>query len=184
MSVFESNFKLNELLTSIKLKKQYINRLQNQIIKLNNIKIKNVKDLTPKLKYVTSIKKRESYIVKYVVSITFTKSNTLLHVTDFSGKLELFLSAGLLNYQGKNKKNRNSVLRDFFRVLYEKGRFLRGQPIALHSKNVGSFRFRILKALKKKFLVLAVKNFNSYPYNGCRAKKTRRKKIRRKVTLI
>lgn len=181
MSVFEPNLKLNELLTSIKLKKQYINRLQNQIIKLN--KTKNVKDLTPKLKYFSLLEKRESYIVKYVVSITFTRSNTLLHVTDFSGKLKLFLSAGLINYQGKNKKNRNSVLRDFFRILTEKARFFKGQSIALHLKNVSSFRFRILKTLKKFFLVLAVKNFNSYPYNGCRVKKTRRKKIRKKVIL-
>lgn len=181
MSVFESNLKLNELLINIKLKKQYINHLQNQIIKLNKTKIKNVKDFIPKLKYAFPLKKRESYIVKYIVSIAFTKSNTLLHVSDFSGKLKLFLSAGSTHYKGKNKKNRNSVLRDFFRILSEKGRFLKRQPIALHFKNVSSFRFRILKALKKKFLVLSVKNFNSYPYNGCRVKKIRRKKIRKKV---
>lgn len=174
MSVFESNLKLNELLINIKLKKQYINRLQNQIVKLK------IKTLPPKLKNFSLIKKKESYLIKYVVSITFTKSNTLLHVSDFSGKLKLFLSAGSINYLGKNKKNRNSVLRDFFRILAEKGRFLKNQPIALHFKNVGSFKFKILKALKKKFLVLIVKNFNSYPYNGCRVKKIRRKKIRKK----
>jgi ribosomal protein S11 len=174
MSVLQSNLKLNQLLINIKLKKQYINKLQNQLVR---IKIKN---LLPKLKNFSLIKKKKSYLIKHVVSFTFTKSNTLLHVSDFSGKLKLFLSAGSITYLGEKKKNRDSVLRAFFRVLLEKGRFLKGQPIALHFKNVGTFKFKILKALKKKFLVLVVKNFNSYPYNGCRIKKIRRKKIRKK----
>lgn len=180
MSVIDSNLKLNKLLINIKLKKKYINCLENKITKLNKVKSNSFKSLIFNSKKANSAKfASKHFIVKYIISIAFTKSNTLLHVTDFSGNLKFFLSEGRLHSQ--EKVNRNQILRSFFRILNFKGRFLKNQPVALHLKNVDTFKLRIIRILRKRFLIVSIKSFNSYPYNGCRLKKIRRKKIRKKT---
>jgi ribosomal protein S11 len=168
------NYKLNNFFFNIKLKKQYISKLKNKILKLNNIKNKENKVITIK-----SLKSKEIYLIKYVIDITFSKTNTLLHVTDCFGNLKFYVSAGKLQYFGKNKKSRN-VLQDFYKILVSKLDYLNNQPIALHLKNVNSSKVWIIKKLKKKLFIKSVKIFNSYPYNGCRKKKLRRKKFRTK----
>jgi len=116
-------------------------------------------------------------LIKYIIDVTFSRTNTFVHVMDFSGQLKFFCSAGTLNYKGKSKKARYSVFRDIYRVLVSKLRFLKGQPVALHLKNVSFAKFWIIKLLKKKFYIKVVRNFITYPYNGCRKRKMRRKKF-------
>ena len=180
----QNSLNLNKFFSDIKLKKQYIKKLKNKYDLLNNFK-KNHKNLSlsvfSKSCYKNSVK--ESFLVTYIIDITFSRTNTLLHVMDFSGNLKFFCSAGLLKYKGKSKKKaRYLIFRDMFRVLNSKLKFLKSQPLALHLKNVGSAKFWIVnKFLKKKLFVKIVKNYDLYPHNGCRRKKVRRKKIRIKL---
>lgn len=167
--------KLNIFFQNILLKKQYILKLKNKVNYLNNIK--NSSDIWYNQNQKSA---KEHYLVKYIIDITFSKTNTLLHVTDFSGNLKFFCSAGSFNYNGRIKKSRRSILKDFYKTLVLKLQFLKSQPIALHLKNVRSEKFWIFKHLKKKFFVKTIKVFNTYSYNGCRKKKIRRKKIRTK----
>lgn len=168
------NYKLNEFFQNILLKKQYINKLKNKIIDFNNIKKhKNTHNLVE-----TNFVQKEDYLVKYIIDVTYSRANTLLTVTDFLGTLKFFCSAGNLQYGGKKKKIRRLVFRDFYKILVSKLKFLRNQPIALHLKNVDSDKFWVLKRLKKKFFIKIVKTYSTYPYNGCRKKKIRRKKFR------
>ena len=113
--------------------------------------------------------------------ISFSRSNTLLHVMNSSGILKFFCSAGNLSYKGNSKKARALVLKSMINLLVRKLKFLRYKPIALHLKNVRFMRFWIVKRFKKKFTIRIVKNFNSYPYNGCRKRKVRRKKFIKKI---
>lgn len=169
------NYKLNNFFYNIKLKKQYINKLRSEIINLNLTK--NKEDIYP------SIKKpilKKDYLIKYIIDITFSRTNTLLHVMDFSGNLKFYSSAGKVQYTGKRKKARRLVIRDLYKIIVSKLYYLNNQPIALHLKNVGPARGWIIKLLKKKFFIKLVKVFNTYPYNGCRKKKLRRKKFRTK----
>lgn len=168
--------KLNIFFQNILLKKQYISKLKNKINYLN--KSKNINNVGVNQQINTRIK--HNYLVKYIIDITFSRTNTLLHVTDFAGTLKVFYSAGRLNFNGRNKKSRRAVLKDFYRMLVLKLQFLKNQPIALHLKNVRSEKFWIFKRLKKKFFIKTIKVFNNYAYNGCRKKKIRRKKIRTK----
>jgi ribosomal protein S11 len=169
---------LNNILNNINVKKQYIKKLQNKVFLLNDSKEKNYKNLSLMLKNKSDVS--EKSIIKYIISISFSRTNTLLHVTDAYGTLKFFCSSGYIQYKGKSKKSRFVIFRDLYRILVSKLKFLKGQPVAVHLKNVGSLKFLVLRRLKKKFFVQIIRNFNVYPHNGCRKKKMRRKKFKKR----
>nr|WAK85029.1 ribosomal protein S11 [Amicula sp. isolate GU52X-4 cfCalB7] len=173
------NINLNKFLYNITLKKQYIKKLNNIIFSLNNVKEKNYKNLNFLLVSNKKLIQSEN-LVTYIIDIMFTKTNTLLTISDSSGNLKFSYSAGLFNITGKSKAKRYLVLNNFLKNLESKLKFLKLKPLALHLKNVYFNRFWIIKKLKKKKFIKIVKNFNLYPYNGCRRKKVRRKKMRTK----
>lgn len=171
------NFNLNKFLKNILIKKQYLKNLKKKMLTLNYLKQKNYKLLDSfvfKNKY--SNPTISDNVVMYIIDITFSRSNTFLHVMDASGNLKFYCSAGHLDYKGKNKRVRFNVFKSIYFILITKLRFLKGKPIALHLKNVGFKRFWIVKKLKKKFFIKTIKIFNFFPFNGCRKKKVRRKK--------
>jgi ribosomal protein S11 len=174
---YTSKFNLDKFFREIKLKKQYIKQLKNKVIFLNSLKEKNYKKLNSLLYEDHKKSNKEDFLISYIIDITFSRTNTFLHVMDFSGHLKFFCSAGSLQYKGKSKKSRSFILKDMYKVLISKVRFLKYQPIALHLKNVGFSKFWIIKLFKKKFFIKIVKSFSNYPYNGCRKKKMRRKKF-------
>ena len=178
---YNSNLNLNKFLKKIVLKKQYIKKLKNKTCLLENIKEQNYKSLNYSL-----FLKNESFIkhenlVVYIIDISFSRSNTLLHVMDSSGMLRFFCSAGDLSYTGKSKRARVLVFKSMIRVLVRKLKFLQNKPIALHLKNVGFRKFWIVKMLKKKNFIKVVRSFNLYPHNGCRKRKVRRKKFKKRI---
>jgi ribosomal protein S11 len=170
---------ISKILRNVKLKKQYIKKLKNKILALKNIKFKNYKNLNHILPFNTNILNKEDHLIMFVIDVTFSKTNTLLHVTDFSGKLKFFCSAGEVLYKGKTKKARFAVFRELYKVLMTKFKIMKSKPVALHLKNVGSNKFWLIKKLKKKFFIKIVRNFFVYPYNGCRKRKVRRKKFKK-----
>jgi len=179
---YNSKLNLVKLFREIKLKKQYIKQLKNKVTLLNTLKEKNYKNFSSKIFSYGNFEKfdKEDFLVTYIIDITFSKTNTFIHVMDFSGRLKFFCSAGALKYKGKSKRSRSAVLKDMYKILLTKLKFLKDQPIALHLKNVGFAKFWVVKLLKKKFFIKVVKSFNSYPYNGCRKKKMKRTKFRSK----
>jgi ribosomal protein S11 len=176
-----TNFSINldKFFKNIFIKKQYLQKLKKQALLINTIKQHNYKLVNQKLFKTKSIHSINDSIM-YIIDLMVSKSNTFLHVMDSTGKLKFFCSAGHLQYKGKNKKFRFTVLKSIYRILITKLHFLRNKPIALHLKNVGFNRFLIIKKLKKKFFIKTVKIFNLFPFNGCRKKKIRRTKIKRK----
>lgn len=174
-------FDLNKFLRFINLKKQYFKQLKNKETFLSQMKEKNYKHLNVSL---ANDHKQPSHfvdnLITYVIDLKFSRSNTLLHVMDFSGKLKFFYSAGSVKYSGKNKKSRYMIFRDLYRILVSKLAFLKGKPVALHLTNVGINKTWIVKKLKKRFFIKCVKTFNLHPHNGCRKRKMRRKKFKKK----
>jgi ribosomal protein S11 len=177
---YRTNFDLNNFLRDIRLKKQYVQNLKSKSSLLSQIREKNYKSLYPELFLTKNNFMEKNYLITYIVDICFSKSNTFLHVMDFSGKLKFFYSSGSFNYSGKSKKARYVVFRDLYRILLSKLKFLKGKPIALHLKNVGYSKSWIIKKLKKKFFIICVRSFNLYPHNGCRKRKMRRKKFKKR----
>ncbi len=174
------NVNLNKFLKDLSLKKKYFKKVNEQSNVLVNLKQKNYRLLN---NFMLTKLKNESineHIIMYIIDITFSRSNTFLHVMDSKGQLKFFASAGHFNYKGKNKKFRPNVLKSIYKILLTKLKYLKDKPIALHLKNVGFNKFWIIKKLKAKFFIKTVKVFNLFPFNGCRNKKIRRKKIKTK----
>lgn len=171
------NNKLTNFLENISKKKKYINLLKVQTENLNQIKNQKIKVIDVNDGFNID---SENQLIKYVIDIKFSQTNTLLHVMSFSGKLKFFISAGQLKYKGKNKKARRLIIKDFYKMLITKLKFLKNQPVAINLNNVDSSRVWVIKLLKKKFFIKVIKIFQSTPHNGCRKKKIRRKKFRTK----
>lgn len=135
------NFNLNKFFRKLSLKKQYTQRLANKALWLAHIKEQNYK----RVNYVLLLQNQHSIkhksIIKYIINISFARSNTSLHITDFSGALKFSCSAGNLSFTGKNKRAKTPVLKAIIRILNQKLKMLKKMPVALHLKNVGSKRF-------------------------------------------
>lgn len=178
MSNYKSTkFNLNSFFKEIHFKKQYLQKMQHEMHLLYDFKENNYKKMG--LKFSKHIKNATSkMLVIYIIEISFSKKNTLIHISDCLGNVKFFHSAGSLKQKGRAKISRAAVLRKFYRLLISKFKFLNKVPVAVHFKNADSNIFWFLKKLKKKFFIVTVKLFNLYPYNGCRKKKIRRKKFK------
>lgn len=182
-----SNTLTSTVLTKLKLEtcfleneKSHLFNLSKLILKLSesneDIKIralwqtKNFKDNKK------TLKSSQDFVISYVITITFLKANTMIHVSDAVGNVKWFCSSGSINITGKRKKQRRSVILKLIIFLFKKVDFLGNKPVALHLNNVSSYQTFIVKKLKKEIFIKVVKSFNQIPYNGCRQKKIRRKK--------
>jgi len=172
-----THFDLNRFLKQVHLKKQYLKKMQNKASMLHQTKEKSHKAANLVLFRTLARVKRDVFVM-YIISISFSKKNTLLHVSDCLGNMKLFYSAGLLQQKGKGKIARSIILRKFYKVLVLQLKFLRKYPIAVHFNNVDSNMFWFLKKLRKKLFIITVKHFSLYSYNGCRKRKIRRKKFK------
>ena len=114
-----------------------------------------------------------------VISLKFSRSNTLFSVTTSAGETVFSGSAGSLGLRGKQKTNRQIAVKRIVKLLKEVYPLLLGfAPLsALHVINVGTHRSFIVKIMTQVFLVTSIKSFDLIPYNGCRKKKVRRKKV-------
>lgn len=167
--------KFNIFFQSVKSKKQYLKKLRQKIILLESCITSDNYRRIPVAK-----NNRVDCLVSYVIDITFSLTNTLLHVMDPSGKIKFFRSAGDFNYSGKSKRTRFTVFREMHAFLISKLKFAKHKPIALHLKNVGANKVWIIRKLQKKFFIQVVRNFSCYPYNGCRKPKAVRKKVKKR----
>lgn len=170
------------MLLSIKLKKQYLQKLTHKINLINNLQEKNYQSLNFNIfNFSLNNLLNEDFLITYIIDITFSRSNSFLTVMDFAGNVQFFHSSGALGYPGKAKrKSRYVVIKDFYKILSSKLAFLNDQPLALNIKNAGSSQHLALKLLHKKFFIRVVNIFSLDPHNGCRQKKVKRKKIRTK----
>lgn len=170
-------YNLNRFFKEIHLKKQYLEKMQNEVNVLRELNEVNYKKVNSQF-FITPMSSSSTTFVIYIIEISFSKKNTLFHVSDFLGNIKFFYSAGSFQQKGKGKLARSIILRKFYRILVSKFKFVRKVPIAIHFKNVDSNMFWFLKKLKKKLFITIVKHFNRHPYNGCRKKKIRRKKFK------
>ncbi len=107
-----SNTLFNTVATKLKLKvsllneeRFYIKNLENQIDYLKKVKENNYKNLSvEKLTTTKEDDHAQNLMVMYIISISFLKANTTIHVSDIKGNIKLFYSAGSVGLTGKQKK--------------------------------------------------------------------------------
>lgn len=177
---YDKAYGLNEFIRNATLKKQYIKKLKNKISILNDTKNIRYKTLNNAFPFKGNWLLQNDFLVKYIFSVVYSKTNTLLHVTDCSGKLKFFCSAGVMKFTGKGKTSRYHVFGKFRKLLVTRFKFMKYKPIALHLKNVGTNKSWILRKLKRKFFIRIIRTINSDSHNGCRKPKKRRKKFRKR----
>lgn len=171
---------INLALKDVLLKKKIMNKLRDQKRLLENVNHFDYKSIIRFETKSSDFKLIPENFVLYIVFITFTSSNTFFHISDYSGKVVFFYSAGQLGYSGKRKKSRFQIFKEFSRILVSRLKHIKGKPVAIHLTNVKSQKFWIIKRLKRFFFIKSVKIFSSYPHNGCRKKKLRRKKFKKR----
>lgn len=181
-----SNILFNSVANKLRLKtftlqeeRLYIKNLLNQIVLLKKLKENNSKNLSIKKSNVENKRtntNNQDLIVMYIISISFLKANTTIHVSDIKGNIKLFYSAGSVGLPGKQKKKRRLAISKLIALLIKKATFLKHKPIALHLNNVNFYNSLIINKLKHTLYIRLIKRFNQTAYNGCRKKKIRRKK--------
>lgn len=169
-----------------------IKKLKSCVLVLN--KIKNKKKYTKKSinlefsnlrtqKKQTNKKKliNKENLIKYIINVHLSLTNSYVSVTDVKGAVIISLSGGAVGLQKRQKKIQPIALITIFKELFLKTRFLKGQCVAIHFKNVRPhFEKLIIKTLKSKVLISVIRSYNLHPHNGCRPKKLKRFKHRTK----
>lgn len=160
--------------------KFFMKNFKNQIDLLKKIKENDSKTLSIKKNQLKLEKINQDLILMYIVSISFLKTNTIIHISNIKGNIKLFYSAGLVDLTGKQKRKRRVAISKLISLLLKKTAFLYKTPIALHLNNVNFYKNFIVSKLKKTLYIRVIKVFNQAPYNGCRKKKLPRKKFTKK----
>lgn len=120
-------------------------------------------------------------LVNYILIINMSLTNTMVHLTNTKGKLLVSLSAGQLNFKGKQKRKQPSVLIMLLKELLIKTRFVKNKTIAVHFKNTKEYHESlVISMLKEKFFIQFIKSYNLLPHNGCRPKKLKRLKSKKR----
>jgi ribosomal protein S11 len=180
-----SNTLFNNLTNKLKLEtsllqkeKFYVKNLLNQATYLKKLKENNSKNLSAKEFFISNTKETnlQDFMLTYIISISFLKANTTIHVSDTQGNLKLFYSAGSVELSGKQKRKRRIAVSKLISLILKKATFLSQKPIALHLNNVNFYKNLIVRKLKRNLYIKIIKVLNQTPYNGCRKKKLRRKK--------
>ena len=106
------NRKENILLSNFSLKKKslYFKKTNNSIVKLKNLlnekqNHKKFNSLITTSKSFYNSKKLGSVVI-FTINFSFSPVNTFLYITDALGNLKFRYSAGLVEFKGKQKKNR------------------------------------------------------------------------------
>jgi len=176
--------KLNIDASLLKEEKNYMINLDRLIVFLVNLdkdtKFKSI--WNPKVMNSKSLPFEQDFVIMYIVTITFLKANTMIHVSDVTGNIKWFCSSGSVKITGRRKKKRRSVMLKLIILLLKKASFLHKNPVALHLNNVSSYQTFIIDRLKQEIFIKIIKSFNQTSYNGCRKKKIRRKKYSKTFT--
>ena len=158
--------------------KNYTKNLLDQVVSLRKLKENNLGKFSKK-KIITNKNGRanlQDFVIAYIVSVSFLRANTMIHVSDTKGNLKLFYSAGSVELSGKQKRKRRVAISKLISLVLKKAKFLNRKPIALHLSNVNFYKNLIVRRLKRNLYVKVIRILNQTPYNGCRKRKLRRKK--------
>jgi hypothetical protein len=75
-------------------------------------------------------KNAKQNLIKYIINIHFSNTNTLVNVTDIKGNPIILLTSGLIKLKGKEKKTQPIALLNIFKVLLVKAKFFLPELLA------------------------------------------------------
>ena len=188
--IFVSKMLLSKIILNLRKNKKnynynklFIEKLKGLIVRLKNTNnpadiYKLLETLNFKKKVIESNNVNKN-LIRHIINIKFSASNTLVNVTDIEGSPKIFISSGMVGLKGKQKKHQPTAIVKILKFLVAKMKFLGSNPVAIHF--IGAKRYQILlsiKLLKTKVFIKSIRNYNLKAYNGCRPRKMRRLKKR------
>jgi len=108
------------------------------------------------------------------VFIQSTYNNTMITLTDLSGNIVAWSSAGSVGFKGPKKATPFAASK-VVETIIEKTRGLDLREVSIFVRGVGSGRDAAIRALVNHGLeISSIRDVTPIPHNGCRAKKPRR----------
>lgn len=121
-----------------------------------------------------AIKKGKKNVTKAVAHIKATFNNTIIAITDKSGGVLCWGTAGTIGYKGSRKSTPFAAQRAAEECA-AKARKLGVREVDVRIKGPGSGRESAIRALKASGLdIRSIEDVTPLPHNGCRPKKKRR----------
>lgn len=109
-----------------------------------------------------------------VAHVKATYNNTIVALTDLSGNVISWASAGLAGFKGP-KKSTPYAAQIISRIAVEKAKEFGLNEVSVMVKGVGTGRESAIRALNANGLIItSIKDITPIPHNGCRPKKPRR----------
>ena len=109
-----------------------------------------------------------------VAHVKATYNNTIVALTDLTGNVISWASAGMAGFKGP-KKSTPYAAQIITRIAVEKAKESGLQEVSVFVKGVGTGRESAIRALNANGLIVSsIKDVTPIPHNGCRAKKPRR----------
>lgn len=119
-------------------------------------------------------KKADKKIPVGVAHVKATYNNTIVALTDLSGNVISWASAGLAGFKGP-KKSTPYAAQIITRIAAEKAKQYGLTEVSVMVKGVGTGREAAVRALNANGLIVtSIKDVTPIPHNGCRPKKPRR----------
>ena len=117
-----------------------------------------------------------------ILKINFLNSNIMIDLTNTFGKTVFKYSAGFLKFKNAYKTKKIAINTLLKKIKFEMRKFKKNN-LALHILGNRKHKKFTLSNLKNFLTIKTVKNFNLTPFNGCKTRKKKRKKIKRILKL-
>lgn len=109
-----------------------------------------------------------------IAHVRATYNNTIVALTDLTGNVLSWASAGMAGFKGP-KKSTPYAAQIITRIAVEKAKEFGLSEVSVFVKGVGTGRESAIRALNANGLIVSsIKDVTPIPHNGCRPKKTRR----------
>jgi small subunit ribosomal protein S11 len=119
-------------------------------------------------------KKIDKKVPVGVAHVKATYNNTIVALTDLSGNVISWASAGMAGFKGP-KKSTPYAAQIITRIAVEKAKESGLTEVSVVVKGVGTGRESAIRALNANGLIItSIKDITPIPHNGCRPKKPRR----------
>ena len=119
-------------------------------------------------------KKVAKKVVVGIAHVKATYNNTIVTLTDLTGNVISWASAGMAGFKGP-KKSTPYAAQIISRIAVERAKEFGLQEVSVFVKGVGTGRESAIRALNANGLIISsIKDVTPIPHNGCRPKKPRR----------
>ena len=124
-------------------------------------------------------------VIRYVINIRFSPSNTIVNLTDIKGNTLITVSEKSVNFSKDSKRFQVMSAIKIFQNLLTKASFIKNKAVSINFKNTKRYQESFcIKMLQSKVFIKSIQSYNYIPHNGCRPKKLKRVKLRTKRLVL